>query len=141
MLVLGYQVLADGSAPLSQYLGGAVDTATIAAAISAFIPIAVAFVTKQKASDAVKAIANLLGVALAAVVALYVNGSDVPVTWQVVASTFIAGLITSITAYKGAWKPLLIAPKIAAATKNFGIGTPVPAVTETARPASGGVQE
>jgi RsiW-degrading membrane proteinase PrsW (M82 family) len=139
MQVLSYQVLAENGG-LSQYLGGAVDTATIAAGISAFAPVVVAWITKKQASDRVKAIINLLAVAVASVIALVWNGTNdgSPITWQLVASTFMAGLVASIVAYKGVWKPLQVTPAIANASANFGVGTPVPAVIETARPGNGG---
>jgi uncharacterized membrane protein YoaK (UPF0700 family) len=143
MQVISYTVLAEGSAPLSQQLGVAVDSASIAAAISAFAPIIVAWVTKKQASDRVKAVINLLAVALASVIALIWNGSPdgTPLTWQRVVSTFVAGLVASVVAYKGVWKPLLVTNKVADATANFGVGVPVPTVVETARPADGGTSE
>ena len=139
MQVLAVEVL-GGDGWIAQQLGGVVDTATLAAGISSFAPIVVAWVTKRQASDRVKAVINLLAVALASVAALLINGTDgVPMSWQLVVSTFMSGLITSIVAYKGVWKPLKVTPAIAAATQNFGVGKPVPAVTETSRPGNGGV--
>lgn len=118
-----------------------VDVATLAGGISVFVPLVVAFITKKQASDRVKAGTNLVAVGVASVVALYINGNNgQPVTWQLVASTFMTGLITSIVAYKAGWKPLKVSGSIAEATRSFGVGKPVPAVTETARPGSG-VQE
>jgi len=141
MQVLSYTILAE-EAPSLPELGHSVDTAMLAAAISAFVPIVVAFITKREASDRLKAVVNLLSVAVASVVALFLNGNNSqPITWQLVASTFFTGLVASIAAFKAVWKPLQVTPKIATATENFGLGKPVPTVIETARPASRGVQE
>ena len=141
MQVLSYTVLADGWLP--GQLGGFVDTATIAAGISSFAPIVVAWITKKQASDRVKAVINLLAVAVASVIALIINGTNdgSPLSWQLIVSTFIAGLIASISAFKGVWKPLGITGSVANASQDFGVGKPVPAVLETARPADGGVTE
>lgn len=139
MQVLSYEILAEASKPLSETLGITANAAAIAAAISSFAPLVVAWLTKKQASDAVKAVINLLAVAVASVIALIWNGSPdgTPVTWQVVAATFMSALIASIVAYKGVWKPLTITGKIATATRNFGFGKPTPTVLETARPADG----
>lgn len=135
MLVLGLQVLAEGEAvlPAPQI----VDTAALAAAISFFVPIVVSIFTKKEASDGVKAVVNILAVALATAVSLYVNAGDTTVTVQLALATFVAALLTSLGAYKGVYKPLLIAQKLADITKYFGFGKPVPAVAETARPGNG----
>ena len=140
MQVLSYTILAqEVNVPEAVRT---LDTATIAGAIAVFVPVVVAFITKREASDRVKAVTNLVAVALASVIALFLNGGNgQPITWQVVSSTFVTALITSVVALKGVWKPLLVTPKIAAATEHFGLGKPVPTVIETARPADGGVQE
>lgn len=141
MKVLSYEVLAAEASTPSQF-GDLVDTAAVAGAISFFVPIVVAFITKKEASDRVKAVTNLVSVAVASVIALLWGGNNgEPITWQLVASTFLTGLISSVVALKGAWKPLLVTPKIAEATASFGVGTPTPTVIETARPASGSVTE
>lgn len=115
-----------------------IDVATLAGAISAFVPIAVAFITKKEASDRVKAIVNLLAVAAASVIALFVNGNNgEPITWSLVAATFMTGLVTSIVAYKAGWKPVGVTPAIANATRNLGFGTPTPRVAHFDRPANG----
>jgi uncharacterized membrane protein YoaK (UPF0700 family) len=139
MRVISYEILAEASKPLSETLGITANAAAIAAAISSFVPLLVAWITKKEASDAVKAVINLLAVAAASAIALFWNGSPdgQPVTWQMILTTFMSALIASIVAYKGIWKPLTVTGKIASATPNFGVGTPVPSVIETARPADG----
>jgi RsiW-degrading membrane proteinase PrsW (M82 family) len=137
--VIGFEVLAEPS--IGAQIPEFIDIATLAGGISVFVPLVVAFITKRQASDRVKAVTNLLAVAVASVVALFVNGNaGGPVTWQVIAATFMIGLVSSIVAYKAGWKPVGLAPALANATSNFGIGTPVPSVVETTRPATG-VQE
>lgn len=141
--VLSYEILPVAQPP-SQVLGITANAATIAAAISTFAPLVVAWITKKEASDRVKAIINLLAVAVATVIALVWNGNPdgTPLTWQTVLGTFGAALVASIVAYKGVWKPLLVTNKIADASANFGVGTPVPTVIETARPGDvGGTSE
>lgn len=138
MKVLSFTVLADQVAPSLPALGDMLNTATIAAGISFFVPIVVAFITKREASDRVKAVINLIAVALASVIALFLTGNDgQPITLALVVSTFIAGLTSSIVAFKAAWKPLKVTSAAANAAPNTGIGTPVPSVIETARPGDG----
>lgn len=141
--VLSYEILPVAQPP-SEVLGITANSATIAAAISTFAPLVVAWITKKQASDRVKAIINLLAVAVATVIALIWNGNPdgTPLTWQSIAMTFGSALVASIVAYKGVWKPLLVTNKIADNTANFGVGTPVPTVIETARPGDvGGTSE
>jgi uncharacterized membrane protein YoaK (UPF0700 family) len=141
--VLSYEILPVAQSP-SQVLGITANAATIAAAISTFAPLVVAWITKKEASDRVKAVINLLAVAVATAIALVWNGSPdgTPLTWQTVLMTFGSALVASIVAYKGVWKPLLVTNKIADASANFGVGTPVPTVIETARPGDvGGTSE
>lgn len=107
-----------------------IDVATLAGGISAFAPVVVAFITKKEASDRVKATINLFAVGVAAVIALFVNGNDgKPITWQLVAATFMTGLISSMVAYKAGWKPIGVTPAIANATKYVGFGSPTARVT------------
>lgn len=137
MKVLSFEVLAE-AAPSLPSLGNLADAATIAAGISFFVPIVVAFITKKQASDRVKAVVNLLAVAVASVIALFINGNaGQPITLQLVITTFVAGLTASIVAFKAAWKPLKVTTAAANAAPNSGIGTPVPTVIETARPGDG----
>ena len=101
-----------------------VDTVLIATIASLFIPLAVNFVTKYTASDGLKAVCNIVGVGLISVVALWINPSDVPITWQLCVNTFLASFATSFVAYKGLWKPTGVAGSIAAKTADFGVGSP-----------------
>lgn len=138
MEVLSYTVLAADAPSQLPQLGELVDTATIAGAISFFVPILVAFITKREASDRVKAVINLLAVAVASVIGLYLGGNNgQPITWQLVAGTFIAALTSSIVAFKAAWKQLKVTTAAANAAPDKGIGTPVTSVIETARPGDG----
>jgi hypothetical protein len=100
--VLSYEILPVAQSP-SQVLGITANAATIAAAISTFAPLVVAWITKKEASDRVKAVINLLAVAVATAIALVWNGSPdgTPLTWQTVLMTFGSALVASIVAYKG----------------------------------------
>lgn len=121
MKVLGLEVLADqGIGALS---GQFVDVATLAGAISVFAPLVVAFITKKEASDRVKSVVNLLAVAVASVVALFLNNKGEPITWQLIGATFMTGLVSSIVAYKAGWKPIGVTPAIANATQYVGVGS------------------
>jgi hypothetical protein len=106
------------------------DTVLIASLVSIFLPIVVNFVTKQSASDGVKSVVNILGVALVSVCSLWINPSDVPVTWQLCVNTALASFVASLAAYKGVWKPTGVSGSVAAASSNFGIGSPPKLQTE-----------
>lgn len=93
------------------------------------IPLVVGFITKLRASSAVKALLNFLLSAIAGglTVALAANGDVVGTTWLLgIAQTFVV----SIASYYGLWKHT-VAPAIAQSTPNFGIGTPQPGYVPT----------
>lgn len=121
MKVLGLEVLAEPS--MGALAGQFIDVATLAGAISVFVPLVVAFITKKEASDRVKSVVNLLAVAVASVVALFFNSEGEPITWQLIGATFMTGLVSSIVAYKAGWKPIGVAPAIANATEYVGVGS------------------
>ena len=79
----------------------AVDTVLIATIVSMFIPLGVNFVTKYTASDGLKAVINIVGVCLISVVTLWINPSDVPITWQLCLNTFLASFATSFVRRAG----------------------------------------
>lgn len=121
MLLLGQAILAEGEQVAQNSL--TLDAATVAAAISFFVPLLVSLVTKKEASARVKAGANILGVAVAAVVALLVNKDGTSVTWQVAAFTFISSLISSLAGYQGVWKPLGAKKALENVAPDSGIGS------------------
>lgn len=100
------------------------DTITIATVISFFVPLLVSFITKQSASDGMRAVVNIIAVAITSVLALWINPSGVLITVALVLNTFVMSLVASFTAYKGVWKPTGIAGTITAATANIGLGSP-----------------
>lgn len=112
-------VLQDGTV-----VGDRLDTTLIASLVALFIPLLVNLLTKQSASDGLRAVVNVVAVALNSVVVLWVNPTDVPITWQVCVNTFVASLIASFTAYKSVWKPTGVSGSLAAGTSNFGLGSP-----------------
>lgn len=100
------------------------NTVAIATLASFFVPLLVSFITKQSASDGLRAVLNIIGVALISVITLWVNASTQPVGWALAINTFILSLVTSVSAYKGLWKPTGITGSITAATPNLGLGSP-----------------
>jgi hypothetical protein len=101
-----------------------VDTVLLASLVSVLLPLLVNLVTKQTSSDGLRAAVNMVGVALVAVAALWINPSDVPVTWQLVVNTVLASFFASFAAYKGIWKPTGVSGSVTAHTANFGLGSP-----------------
>lgn len=111
-------------------VGTYVDTVMIANIVALFIPLLVNLITKHSASDGLRATVNIAATAILSGAALWQNPSDVPVTWQLAAYTFITSLVASFTAYKAFWKPVGVAGSITAATPNFGLGSPPTLETE-----------
>jgi hypothetical protein len=101
-----------------------VDTVLIATLVSIFIPLVVNLLTKQSASDGLRSVVNIVGVALVSVCSLWINPSDTPVTWQLCVNTLLASFVASFASYKGLWKPTGISGAVAAKTANIGIGSP-----------------
>jgi hypothetical protein len=99
-----------------------VDTVALAGLLSLLVPLVVSAVTKQTASDGLRSVVNMIASALVAVLALWVNPGDGPVSWQTVVNTLIGALVVSLVAYKGFWKPTGVAGSVTVATSNFGIG-------------------
>lgn len=110
--------------------GAYLDTTLLAMLASLIVPLVVSLITKQTASDGVRSIVNIVATAIMAVLALWINPSDVPVTWQLVVNTLVLSLISSFSAYKALWKPTGVAGSITAKTANFGIGSPPTMQTE-----------
>lgn len=122
MLLLGQTILAEGEKVAQNSM--TLDAATVAAAISFFIPLVVSLITKKEASAKVKAGANILGVAVAAVVALYVNREPgVDLTWQAAVWTFASSLVASLAGYQGVWKPLGAKGALENVSPDKGIGS------------------
>lgn len=97
---------------------------------SLLVPLLVSFITKQTASDGLRSVVNIVATMVVAVIALWLNPSDVAITWQVVVNTALASLIASFTAYKALWKPTGVAGSITAHTSDFGLGSPPVLETE-----------
>lgn len=101
------------------------DTVTISALISLFMPLAVSFITKRESTDGLKALTNIVATALlAAVVIVLVPPDGTQFSWTLVANTFVASLLTSFMAYKGIWKPTGVTASIAEKSAGFGLGSP-----------------
>lgn len=121
------QLIADQNGTV---VGTYLDVRLLAMLASLFVPILVNVVTKQTASDGMKAVVNMLAVAVTTVLALWINPSDQPVTVWLIANTFLFSLVTSFSAYKGVWKPTGVAGTVAHKTENLGIGSPPSMETE-----------
>jgi len=107
-----------------QVVAQQVDTVLVATLVSIFIPLLVNLVTNKTASDGLRSIVNIVGVALVSVCSLWINPSDTPVTWQLCVNTVLASFVASFASYKGLWKPTGISGAIAAKTANIGVGSP-----------------
>lgn len=99
-----------------------VDLTAIASLISFFVPVVVALITKDSASPALKALVNAVGVAVVAVLTLWINPTDLDITWQVCVNTFLASLVVSAGAYFMLLKPLDVTGSLSRSTAGFGIG-------------------
>lgn len=99
------------------------DTLTLTLIVGTAVPLVVALVTKAHASEGVKAIANVVLTAIGgAGSALLVSPDGLP--WQQVVIAAFATYVASGSSYAHGWKPLGIAPALAAATADVGIGGP-----------------
>ena len=100
-----------------------VDLTAIATLLSLFVPLVVALITKDSASPAVKAVTNAVGAGVVAVLALWINPSEVEITWQLAVNVFLASLVVSATAYFAVWRPTGATGSISESTRNFGLGS------------------
>lgn len=100
------------------------NTVAIATLVSLFIPALVSLVTKRSASSGVKAIVNIIAVGLTSIIALWMIPGASSISLALIVNTFILSLVTSVTAYKGFWKPTGLTESIAAKTPDIGIGSP-----------------
>lgn len=98
------------------------DTTMLATLVSLLVPMLVSVVTKQNASDGLRAIVNIVAVAVVAVCALWINPSGDPVTMPVVVNTILASLVSSFVAYKSFFKPTGLTGTLTRKTRNFGLG-------------------
>lgn len=86
-----------------------------------FIPLLVAVLTRSSASRGLKAVLNAL-LSLAAGLVATAIATDGLLEMQTVVSVGITW-VTSVATYYGLLKPSGVAPLLADATKNFGLGT------------------
>lgn len=112
-------------------VGGYLNVQLIAMLGAAVMPLLVSFIVKKTASNGLRAVINILATAIMAVLALWVNPGDVPVTVPLIIDTFLFSFITSLAVYKGLWSPTGVTDSIANKTANFGIGTPPAPTMET----------
>lgn len=103
--------------------GAYLDTTLLAMLASLIVPLVVSVITKKTASDAVRALTNIVATAVMAALALWANPSGVPVTWQLVVNTMLLSLVTSFASYKGIWKPTGVTGTLSEKTASFGIGS------------------
>lgn len=108
------------------------DTVAIATLVSFFIPLLVSLAANRTASNGLKAVLNVVGTALVAVVALWMVPlpEGVVMSWTLIINTFIAAIVSSVVAYKGVWKPTGVTATIEAKTANVGVGSPPVMETE-----------
>ena len=85
------------------------------------IPLLVALVTKLNARSHIKAIANVVLSVVAGTVAYLVEHNGAANATQLVGAVIAAYLASGVT-YQNFWKPTGVAPKVAAATPNAGLG-------------------
>jgi hypothetical protein len=110
----------------TQLAASYLDVRQIAILASLLIPLAVSFLTKQTASDGVKAAVNIAGSALVSALAIWINPSGQEVTVWLFINTFLAALISSFVAYKAIWKPTGVSAMVADVKPEFGLGTSAP---------------
>lgn len=108
------------------------DTVTIAALVSFFVPLLVSAITKRTASDGLKSVVNVVATAVVAVVALFTVPlpDGVTLSWTLIANTFLGSIMASLVGYKGVWKPTGITTTIEAKTANVGLSSPPVAETK-----------
>jgi hypothetical protein len=117
-------ILALTSEATQQQVAVALDVQAISAILAFFVPLVVNLISKQKASDGLKAMLNVLLTAVVAVIAFALDPGVTTVSWVSVVNVFAVSLVASFTAYKAVWKPTGISGSIAAATSGFGLGSP-----------------
>lgn len=105
-------------------VGNRIDTVLIATLVALFIPLLVNLITKQTASDGLRAVVSLIATALTSVIALWINPTDQPITWQLCVNTFVSAFIAAFAAYKGLWKPTGVSGSVTTHTKDFGFSSP-----------------
>ena len=88
------------------------------------VPLLVGVLTKSHASDGVKAVVNALLSALAGVIATFTQDGLFHASLKTLVITILSAWGTSIISYYGLFKPTGVAGTVAAATSNFGIGSP-----------------
>lgn len=103
-----------------------VDVQGLALLLGTIVPLVVALVNKSRANRALKSLSNVLLSALAAVIALWAKNDLNTDLWTSL-NAFITALTASIASYYGVWKPTGVAPAIAGATGDVGIGSNDPA--------------
>lgn len=91
---------------------------------ASLIPLAVALITKAKASSRFKAIANLALVVITSAV-MYAIDQDGAVTLSGVMSTMIATYLTASVTYNNFWKPTGVVSTLAEVAPTSGLGTAV----------------
>jgi hypothetical protein len=114
----------------TQLAASYLDVRQIAILASLLIPLDVSFLTKQAASDAIKAVVNIAGSALVSALAIWINPSGQEVTVWLFVNTFLAAVVTSFVAYKAVWKPSGVTASIAEKSADFGLGKEVIPVNE-----------
>ena len=85
------------------------------------VPLAVAFITRSNATPAVKSVTNVILSALAGVTA-HLIGANGGWDWNGFFNAWFNAFVVGIVAYYGAYRPMGIAPAVAARTNAFGIG-------------------
>lgn len=99
------------------------NTLTLTLLVGTVIPLLVAVVTKANASPGVKAFVNVvLTAAAGAATALLASNGGLP--WQQVVIAAFATYVASGTSYNHLWKPTGVAPSIASAFPQLGLGGP-----------------
>lgn len=100
------------------------DPTSVVRIIGLLIPILTALVTKHVAAQGLKAVTTTVLSAITAAAAVLVAADGHSFAWQAFVNAFINTFVPAIALYYGLWKPTGLAGSVAAATKNFGIGSP-----------------
>jgi hypothetical protein len=123
--MIQYVLAADSGDDISLLIQ-LLDAETLARLIGLGVPVLVALITKQHAPSWVKGVANFLLTAVGASIA-YVVGVDGGFDFQAWTVAFFNALTASAASYLVLWKNTL-APALAGATRDFGLGTNQPLV-------------
>lgn len=98
------------------------DASFVTLILGTLVPLVVGVLTKLNASSAIKSISMIVLNAIVALITLSQVGDGSAVFTKEGFIAFATGLIASVAAYLGVWKPIGISGAINEKTAGFGIG-------------------